>query len=76
MNMLSFTWDLLVNGTSWVPERPKTSRISQIGAGVVCACASNDEECHYVGMVASVGVLGSLKLSVRRDIITEDMLWC
>ena len=28
----------------------------------------------YIGMVASLGVLGFLKLSVRRDIITEDIL--
>ena len=27
-------------------------------------------------MVASSGVLGRLKLSMRRDIITEDMLGC
>ena len=27
-------------------------------------------------MVASRGVLGFLKMSIKRDIITEDMLWC
>ena len=30
----------------------------------------------HVEMVASIGVLGCLKLSIRRDIITEDMLAC
>jgi len=54
----------------------KVGQISQIAAGEVHACADNDEECHYVGMVASLGVLGFLKLSIKRDIITEDMLWC
>ena len=38
--------------------------------------AENDDEYHYVGMVVSLGVLGFLKLSVKHDIITEDILWC
>ena len=32
-------------------------------------------QCH-VGIVESIGVLGSLKLSIRRDNITEDILAC
>ena len=48
--------------------------MSQIGAGEVNTHAENDEECHYIGMVMSLGVLGSLKLSIKRDIITEDIL--
>jgi len=35
-------------------------------------CSSSFAHCyHHVGMVASIGVLGRLKMSIRRDIIRE-----
>ena len=75
MNILSFTSKPIVNGTACQPvsaSQNKSDFPNWRGRGP--CLAENDEEGHYVEMVASIGVLGFLKLSIKRDIITEDML--